>query len=668
MMKLIFFMLFLLGGISIGNIQGAGPAKDPLPQRMNVSGNRLEVLTNSMDASRGEEHVEWAKKLYNEALAGKNEYYKEEALREIIAYYINTDIKDSARYYISEAERILQEGEYKDYMLTFMRTMISVRVVYYEKNEEADSLVTQALLRLKSNKDLTDREKVGDYYLLGTLAASRSETNYTEKSKDVVNYLNHVLQLTEKLPIRIGMLFRPNSFFVICGNVLSPEERVPYALRYLDMLERYQAYLKKKNRIFMNQRHFLNAYSMLACASTVLGKDQANKYYQKFVELNHQYPEDANFTPTYEYLYTSYNYHMALDDKKKVIAIADSMVAHLCDMGMEVHAAQYLKEKIDFCDSLHLYKEAYETYKRYDELQEKVRKTNQEADAKDSAINQKVDELIIEKKTLEAEKSRMQVFLLLTLFVLAVCTILYVVFYLKKTKGLNIQLQETNDKLLAASEQLKESEKMKYAFLRNLCNEIFTPLNAIKGFSDFLLDNKVEEAEQQTFLKIISEHSNQISRMMDDILEIVRLDSCGGVLPLDWTNLHTLCKREMDDIARNSPREKVEYIVEGDPENDTVSTNQIYFCYVLGQLLNYANMATEEGRIMITYELVPERKTASVFVVSTGKVAKNNDSPGNSSADVTLLVCEMIAERMNAKLQKDTDFTEGLRFIFELPL
>jgi hypothetical protein len=36
--------------------------------------------------------------------------------------------------------------------------------------------------------------------------------------------------------------------------------------------------------------------------------------------------------------------------------------------------------------------------------------------------------------------------------------------------------------------------------------------------------------------------------------------------------------------------------------------------------------------------------------------------------DIVLLVCEMIAERMNAKLTRDMEFKDGLHFIIELPL
>ena len=224
---------------------------------------------------------------------------------------------------------------------------------------------------------------------------------------------------------------------------------------------------------------------------------------------------------------------------------------------------------------------------------------------------------------------------------------------------------------------MRESERMKYAFIRNLCNEIFTPLNAIKGFSDFLLDSDSDEVERKTFLKIISEHSNQIRRMMDNILEIVRLDSNEGHLPLDWTNIHTLCTWELETLKKDAMKPGIEYKVTGNQENDVVCTNQTYLGYILGHLLNYVNRATEQGDIVVSYQLDAEagKQSAHIYLTATGKVTQSEVKSGNvtlddsaGASDIALLVCEMIAGRMNAKLIRDTEFKDGLRFIIELPL
>lgn len=673
-------LIVLLVGISACNIQAENVGKDFFIRQLDSSlskAEKLEVLTDSMDGTRGENHLYWAKRLYEEALSSDDEYYQEEALTELLRHYINHDVKDTARHYLAEAERVLPDSEYKRYLLKFMRTIMDVRVVYYQDNYERDSLMTQVLLRLKNNQQASRLEKAADYYLMGAATTSRAEIDYETKADDVIRYFDLTLQQTEGLPIRTAMLFRPNCFFQICGNAFSDSVRVRYGLRYLAMLQEYQTYLKNRKRKFTNQRHFLNAYSMLACSSETLGRAQADAYFRRFVELNRRYPEDANFTPTYEYLFTAFRYYSSINDKRKTLQVCDSMVTYLHSVDMGAHASQYVREKIALCDSLHLYKEGFEAFKLYDSMLAKVQKTTKAAEAKEAEIEQEVARLMLEKKTLEAEKSNMRLLFLLALFVLAVCTILYTVFYLRKTKALNKELKETNHKLVLAGGRLRESERMKYAFIRNLCNEIFTPLNAIKGFSDFLLDSDADEAERKTFLKIISEHSNQIRRMMDNILEIVRLDSNEGHLPLDWTNIHTLCTWELETLKKDAMKPGIEYKVTGNQENDVVCTNQTYLGYILGHLLNYVNRATEQGDIVVSYQLDAEagKQSAHIYLTATGKVTQSEVKSGNvtlddsaGTSDIALLVCEMIAGRMNAKLIRDTEFKDGLRFIIELPL
>ena len=63
----------------------------------------MEVLTDSVDATRGAEHLQWAKKLYQVALEKKDEYHKEEALREIMAYYVT--LKNYSELYQPNNER-----------------------------------------------------------------------------------------------------------------------------------------------------------------------------------------------------------------------------------------------------------------------------------------------------------------------------------------------------------------------------------------------------------------------------------------------------------------------------------------------------------------------------------------------------------------------------------
>lgn len=84
-------------------------------------------------------------------------------------------------------------------------------------------------------------------------------------------------------------------------------------------------------------------------------------------------------------------------------------------------------------------------------------------------------------------------------------------------------------------------------------------------------------------------------------------------------------------------------------------------------ILNCINQITEEGRIVVSYCLNPEKNVASVLIAGTGNISVAGAVSAGTNDDVTWLVCKMIAECMNAHLWKDEEFKDGLRFIFKLP-
>ena len=77
----------------------------------------MEVLTDSVDATRGAEHLQWAKKLYQVALEKKDEYHKEEALREIMAYYMTYgEFQAHMKDYYQRTGNRLQFPEMTEYL------------------------------------------------------------------------------------------------------------------------------------------------------------------------------------------------------------------------------------------------------------------------------------------------------------------------------------------------------------------------------------------------------------------------------------------------------------------------------------------------------------------------------------------------------------------------
>lgn len=84
--------------------------------------------------------------------------------------------------------------------------------------------------------------------------------------------------------------------------------------------------------------------------------------------------------------------------------------------------------------------------------------------------------------------------------------------------------------LLAAKEKAEESDRMKTAFLQNMSHEIRTPMNAIMGFSDLLPSFFENKPKLKQFTKIIHQRSADLLDIINDILDISKIES--GQLPV----------------------------------------------------------------------------------------------------------------------------------------
>lgn len=77
-----------------------------------------------------------------------------------------------------------------------------------------------------------------------------------------------------------------------------------------------------------------------------------------------------------------------------------------------------------------------------------------------------------------------------------------------------------------AEETLRESDRMKSNFVSSVSHELRTPLASILGFSSTILrDKKMNEGTKEEFIKIIHQESQRLSKLIEDILNISRIES-----------------------------------------------------------------------------------------------------------------------------------------------
>jgi signal transduction histidine kinase len=98
------------------------------------------------------------------------------------------------------------------------------------------------------------------------------------------------------------------------------------------------------------------------------------------------------------------------------------------------------------------------------------------------------------------------------------------------------ELTMISNELRKANKQLRQLDQQKDEFLSQVSHELRTPMTSIRSFSEILLSpDTVSEDEQNRFVSIIYEESQRLTRLLDEILDMNRLES--GILEMPLSNI-----------------------------------------------------------------------------------------------------------------------------------
>lgn len=206
----------------------------------------------------------------------------------------------------------------------------------------------------------------------------------------------------------------------------------------------------------------------------------------------------------------------------------------------------------------------------------------------------------------------------------------------KPLKAIGILRDITVDKRHEADVQAKrlaeESDRMKSAFIANMSHEIRTPLNAIVGFSTLMAQVETQE-EKQEYLKIIESSNDFLLQLINDILDISKIES--GKLEFIYTkfSLNDIFKpQEHAFTLRADPGVKV--IFENDGSNYSIISEKTRLTQVLTNFLSNAIKFTSSGSIRFGYKLSKNGSMpmSPIREQESGKMLRQQFSTGLSSS------------------------------------
>ena len=245
------------------------------------------------------------------------------------------------------------------------------------------------------------------------------------------------------------------------------------------------------------------------------------------------------------------------------------------------------------------------------------------------------------------------------------------------TKKLKDELQESESALREAKDRAEESSRLKSAFLANMSHEIRTPLNAIVGFSDVLASGGISVDEQQGYVDIIKTNSDLLLRLINDILDVSRLEADRVTFTIEKCDVVPLCQQVLASVSQARKSEN-EFIFECDRESVDLRTDIQRLQQVIINLFSNADKFTRNGKITLKLEIDDEKRVATFSVSDTGtgiplekqKLVFERFEKLNEYVQGTglgLSICKLTVEKWGGEIWVDSGYTDGARFVFTHP-
>lgn len=246
----------------------------------------------------------------------------------------------------------------------------------------------------------------------------------------------------------------------------------------------------------------------------------------------------------------------------------------------------------------------------------------------------------------------------------------------KKLRNENEIRLKVEENLIKEKERAEESDRLKSAFLANMSHEIRTPLNAIVGFSSIICETENEQ-DKGKFLDIILKNNELLLQLINDVLDLSRIESGTLMMNFDYFQLSDACDQVLSSINLEAKREEVQLVRE--INFDCLSySDRSRVIQVLINFLNNSFKFTNVGTITLKTQQIGEDKV-EIAVIDTGiGIDKDKEelvferftklNAFSQGTGLGLSICKNIIERLHGAIGVESEVEVGSKFWIQLPI
>lgn len=246
------------------------------------------------------------------------------------------------------------------------------------------------------------------------------------------------------------------------------------------------------------------------------------------------------------------------------------------------------------------------------------------------------------------------------------------------------ELEKTTRQLRHANTQLKALDELKADFITTVTHELRTPITSIKALSKILQDNTdLPDSQQQEFLDIIVKESERITRLINQVLDLEKVQTGTQEDKHTVLDLVSLVQQALDGLKGVMEEKKVERHIVLPDSPLWVRGNADQLTQVVINLLSNAVKFTDPSNGKIWVRLEQQAHWAQLEIEDNGKGVPEKDKElifekfiqlsdqqlgKPKGSGLGLFICKTIIEQHDGKIFLGHSMQKGANFIVQLPL
>lgn len=149
--------------------------------------------------------------------------------------------------------------------------------------------------------------------------------------------------------------------------------------------------------------------------------------------------------------------------------------------------------------------------------------------------------------------------------------------------------------------ELKKLEQVRKDFVANVSHELRTPITSMKGFSETLLDGAYKDEETLLmFLEIMNNESNRLQMLVNDLLELSKLEKHGFILDVLPTSLNDLVRRAAELSAQRLSEKDMALVIEAQSDVTVLADANRMMQVIVNLLFNAISYSPEQTKVTLT--------------------------------------------------------------------